>query len=63
MAKFHVYPDARGEWRWRFRADGGRIVADSGEGYVNKKDCLDAIEILKKEATTAITVEEKSRPS
>ncbi|HEY0955833.1 MAG TPA: DUF1508 domain-containing protein [Roseateles sp.] len=32
MAKFEIYPDAAGEWRWRLKASNGRIVA-SGEGY------------------------------
>jgi uncharacterized protein YegP (UPF0339 family) len=34
--KFHIYQDKRGEWRWRLKARNGRIVADSGEGYVRK---------------------------
>lgn len=34
--KFHIYRDTRGEWRWRLKARNGRIVADSGEGYVRK---------------------------
>lgn len=34
--KFHIYQDARGEWRWRLKARNGRIVADSGEGYKRK---------------------------
>jgi uncharacterized protein YegP (UPF0339 family) len=31
-----IYKDRRGEWRWRFQAGNGRIVADSGEGYRRK---------------------------
>lgn len=26
------------EWRWRLRAKNGRIIADSGEGYVHRRD-------------------------
>lgn len=37
-AKVEFYPDARGEWRWRVRANNGKIVADSSEGYGNKDD-------------------------
>ena len=35
-----VYQDARNEYRWRIRAENGSILADSGEGYKNKADCL-----------------------
>jgi uncharacterized protein YegP (UPF0339 family) len=35
VAKFEVYSDSKGEWRWRFKADNGRIIADSAEGYNN----------------------------
>lgn len=34
-ARFEVFRDSRGEWRWRLRANNGRIVAQS-EGYVRK---------------------------
>ena len=44
---FSVYKDAAGEWRWRLQATNGRIVADSGEGYEHKQDCLHAIELVK----------------
>ena len=36
-AHLHFYVDARGEWRWRFRAANGRIVATSGEGYSSRE--------------------------
>lgn len=32
------YKDKANEWRWRVKADNGRVVADSGEGYHNKAD-------------------------
>jgi hypothetical protein len=32
-----VYEDDRGEYRWRAIAGNGRIVATSGEGYVEEK--------------------------
>jgi uncharacterized protein YegP (UPF0339 family) len=47
LAAFHVYEDAKGEWRWRLKASNGRVVADSGEGYRDKADCLHGIEIVK----------------
>ena len=30
----------RREWRWRIKADNGRIIASSSEGYKNKQDCI-----------------------
>ncbi len=46
--KFHVYKDAKGEWRWRLTAKNGRIIADSGEGYRRKatavKACINLID-------------------
>ena len=44
---YWVYKDAAGEWRWNLRASNSRIIADSGEGYRNKQDCLHAIELVK----------------
>lgn len=37
----------KGEWRWRLKAANGRILADSGEGYVNLSDCLEDIDRVK----------------
>ncbi len=53
MAKFEVYKDKASNYRWRFKANNGRIVADSAEGYVNKSDCLAGIAIVKAEAPSA----------
>ena len=60
MAKFEVYPDKSGQWRWRFRANNGRIVADSGEGYANKSDCENGIKVVKNEAPNADIVQVSS---
>jgi len=53
VAKFEVKQDAKGEWRWHLRASNGRIVADSGEGYKDKDECLAGIRIVKTEAPNA----------
>jgi uncharacterized protein YegP (UPF0339 family) len=44
---FQVYQDAAGEWRWRLVAGNDRIIADSGEGYRDRRDCLHGIELVK----------------
>lgn len=46
-ATFWVSKDASGEWRWQLRAANNKIIADSGEGYRHKDDCLHAIELVK----------------
>jgi uncharacterized protein YegP (UPF0339 family) len=54
---FEVYKDASGKWRWRLRAINNKIVADSGESYHNRLDCLGAIRIIKAEAPDALVVD------
>ncbi len=44
--EFQVYKDKAGEYRWRLRADNYEIIA-TGEGYVNKSDCLHCIDLVK----------------
>jgi uncharacterized protein YegP (UPF0339 family) len=46
--KFVTYRDARKEYRWRLVAANGNIVADSGQGYKNKNDCLSTLESIRK---------------
>jgi len=53
MSSFHVYKDIKGEFRWRFVATNGKIIAVSSEGYTAKKDCEHGIDLLKKEAAGA----------
>lgn len=47
IMKIEIYEDKAKEWRWRFIATNGNIMADSGEGYKNLMDCEQAIERLK----------------
>ena len=54
MADFQIYRDNTGEYRWRMRADNYEIIADSGEGYVNKSDCEHGIELVKRLAEDEI---------
>ena len=44
---FAMYKDARGEWRWFLQADNKEKIANSGEGYKNRSDCLHAINLVK----------------
>jgi uncharacterized protein YegP (UPF0339 family) len=44
--RIEIYKDAAGEWRWRAKAENGEIVADGGEGYINRVDCVAVAQIL-----------------
>jgi uncharacterized protein YegP (UPF0339 family) len=49
-----MYKDAAGYWRWRLFATNNKIVADSGEGYVNKTDCEHGINLCKASANATV---------
>jgi uncharacterized protein YegP (UPF0339 family) len=52
--QYHVYRDAYSQWRWYLLAANNRKIANSGEGYHNKQDCLNAISLVKGSASTPI---------
>lgn len=41
--RFEVYQDKKSEWRWRLVSRNGRIVAESGEGYVKRHAVFSAV--------------------
>lgn len=43
---FQIYKDTLKQWRWRLRASNGKTIADSGESYWNKDDCLHGINLV-----------------
>jgi uncharacterized protein YegP (UPF0339 family) len=53
MAKFLMTKDKAGEWRWALVAGNNQTIADSGEGYVRRDGCLDAIGRVKRDAPGA----------
>jgi uncharacterized protein YegP (UPF0339 family) len=57
MAKFEVYQDKSGEYRWRLRATNQQIIASSGEGYKSKDSCRNGIDAVKRDAVSAEVVE------
>jgi uncharacterized protein len=56
-AKFEMYKDAKGEYRWKLVASNGQSIASSGEGYKTMASAKDGIESVKKNAPTAEIVE------
>jgi uncharacterized protein YegP (UPF0339 family) len=57
-AKFELYKDAKGEFRWRLVASNGQTIATGGEGYKSKDSAKAGIESVKKKAPIA-EIEEK----
>jgi uncharacterized protein YegP (UPF0339 family) len=58
-AKFEIYKDKSGEFRWRLTHTNGNIIADSGQGYKAKEDAVNGISSLKENVPGAI-VEDKT---
>jgi uncharacterized protein YegP (UPF0339 family) len=58
-ARFEVYQDSAGEWRWRLVAANGNIIADSGEGYASKQGAKRGIRSVKASAPEAQVVVEE----
>jgi uncharacterized protein YegP (UPF0339 family) len=57
MAKFEVYKDKKGQFRWRLKAGNNEVIATS-EGYTTKSACLKGIESVKKNAPKAETLDQ-----
>ena len=48
LVRFETYRDAKQEHRWRIVNIGNnKIMADSAEGYKNRQDMIDAIQVVK----------------
>jgi uncharacterized protein YegP (UPF0339 family) len=58
--KFETYEDKAKEHRWRLKATNGQIIATSGQGYKDKRDCEHAVDLIKKGAEKAKVEEAKA---
>ena len=47
MTWYHLYSDANRQWRWTLYAANNRKIANAGEGYFNKADCIAAINLVR----------------
>jgi uncharacterized protein YegP (UPF0339 family) len=52
-AKFEVYKDKAGEFRWRLKSANGTQIASSGEGYKDKSGCMNGIKAVQRDAPVA----------
>jgi uncharacterized protein YegP (UPF0339 family) len=53
VARFEIYKDNQGEFRWLLRSGNGRSIASSGEGYKTKAEAQGAIAVVKRDAPAA----------
>jgi uncharacterized protein YegP (UPF0339 family) len=56
---FETYRDQKEGHRWRLKATNGQIIATSGQGYKDKRDCEHSIDVIKKGAEKAKVQEAK----
>ncbi len=56
-AKFVIYKDKTGEFRWKLVHTNGQIIANSGEGYTAKINATNGINSVKENAPGA-TIED-----
>lgn len=55
MANFEIFLDEQGNYRWRFQANNGNIMAKSAESFVNRANCEHSILLLKQQSPKAST--------
>jgi len=51
---YRIFKDVNGHWRWHLKAANHTIIANSGEAYWNRADCLHAITLVKGSSSTPI---------
>jgi len=61
-AKFELYKDKKGEWRWNLRHNNGNIIADSAEGYSSKSKAKQGMESVRKNTAGAAVTEREEPP-
>jgi uncharacterized protein YegP (UPF0339 family) len=52
-AKFEVYKDAGGKYRWRLKDSNGEKIASSGESFASESNAKRAPENVKRDAAGA----------
>ena len=57
-AKFVVYADSGGKYRWKLEASNGQTIASSGESFASKSNAREAAENVKARAAEASVTEE-----
>ncbi|WP_167837343.1 HVO_2922 family protein [Halosimplex halophilum] len=58
-ARFEVFEDRGGKWRWRLRHRNGNIIADSAQGYSSRQKAEQGLESVRTNAAGAAAVREE----
>lgn len=58
MSKFVIFEDKKKEWRFRLKANNGKVIATS-EGYKRKDGAIDGAIAVMNNAPNAYIVDEK----
>ena len=53
QARFELYEDRAGQYRWRLRHRNGNVIADSGEGYASRQKCQQGLHSVRRNALGA----------
>ena len=53
-ARYVVFKDARGTWRWRLLSKTGNVLAESGQDYETERDALESIDLVRKAAHAVV---------
>jgi uncharacterized protein len=56
-AKFEVYKDKAGEFRWKLVHTNGQVIANSGEGYQAKANAMNGLKSVQENAPVATVVD------
>jgi uncharacterized protein len=43
---YYLYKDTAGQYRWYLEAGNNRKIANGGEGYHNRQDCISAVHLV-----------------
>jgi hypothetical protein len=56
-ARFELYEDREGKWRWRLVHRNGNIIADSGEGYASAQKAEQGLDSVRRNAPGGYVVD------
>ena len=57
QARFELFQDRGGGWRWRLRHRNGNIIASSGEGYASRQKCQQGMHSVMRNALGAAVMQ------
>jgi uncharacterized protein YegP (UPF0339 family) len=60
QARFELFEDSGGEFRWRLRHRNGNVIADSGEGYTQRHNAKKGLQSVRRNALGAEVMEHES---